>query len=112
MSVRERTREIGLMKAVGMSNKKIFDLFSTEALLIGFWGSALGTLIGMGIANTLSTFASKTFLKDLEGFTLADFSIWNVITIFIIVEIIAFLAGTLPSVKASKKDPIESLRYE
>ena len=112
MSVRERTKEIGLMKAMGLSNRKIFSLFSIEAILIGFWGSVIGVLIAMGVGNLINGFANNTFLKELDGFNLTKFTLLSNVIIMAIVMFISFLAGALPSRKASKKDPIEALRYE
>lgn len=112
MAIQERTKEIGLMKAVGMNNKKIFLLFSTEAVLLGFWGSLLGSIAGIGVGAVANNIASQTFLKDLVGFELTSFPLTSIVTIMLIVMFIAFVAGTLPARKASKKDPIEALRYE
>lgn len=112
MAVQERTKEIGLMKAVGMSKGKIFALFSIEATLLGLFGS----LLGIGAANILGRIAnnasSKGFLKDFEGLSLLSFRWQSVTVIVIIITSIAFLSGTLPAKKASKLDPIEALRYE
>lgn len=112
MSVQERTKEIGLMKAVGMSRGQIFALFSIEATLLGL----LGSLLGIGAANLLgrlaNNVASQGFLKDFEGLTLLSFKWQSVAVIAIIITTIAFLSGTLPAKKASKLDPIEALRYE
>lgn len=112
MSVRERTREIGLMKAMGLSNSKVFALFSVEAILIGVIGSVLGLLGAMAIGSALNSFALDNFLKGLDGFYLTKFTLLNNAIIVLIVAIIAFLAGALPSRAAAKKDPIEALRYE
>ena len=112
MSVRERTREIGLMKAMGLSNGKIFQLFSIEAILIGVLGSILGILLAQGAGNALNHVATESFLKGMDGFTLTKFTLQNNTIITITIAIVAFLAGALPSRSASKKDPIEALRYE
>lgn len=112
MAVQERTKEIGLMKAMGMSSKRVFLLFSIEAILLGFWGSLLGSLAGIGIGKLANRVASNTFLKDLAGFDLTSFPLTSVLTIMFIIMTIAFIAGTLPARRASKKDPIEALRYE
>lgn len=112
MSVRERTREIGLMKAMGLSNRKVFALFSAEAILIGVIGSVLGILAAKGVGSVLNNFASQSFLKGLEGFNLTLFTLENSLAIVAIVAFIAFIAGALPSRSASRKDPIEALRYE
>lgn len=112
MAVQERTKEIGLMKAMGLSSRKIFLLFSLEAILLGFWGSLLGSLAGIGIGQLVNRFASNTFLKDLPGFELTSFSLGSVAVIMLIIMLIAFIAGTVPARRASRKNPIEALRYE
>lgn len=112
MSVRERTREIGLMKAMGLSNGKIFQLFSIEAILIGVLGSILGILLASLAGAALNNFATANFLKGLEGFELTKFTLQNNTIITAAIAIVAFLAGALPARSASKKDPIEALRYE
>jgi putative ABC transport system permease protein len=112
MAVQERTKEIGLMKAMGLGGGKIFLLFSIEAILLGFWGSLLGSLAGIGVGQIANRIASNTFLKDLPGFTLTSFSPLSVAVIMLIIMAIAFIAGTVPARRASRKDPIEALRYE
>ena len=112
MSVQERTREIGLDKALGMSNAKVFLSFSCEAILLGFWGSAFGILVSVIVGNIVSNIATETFLKDFPTFRLTIFEPLTMISIALIIMFIAFLAGTLPARKASKKDPIDALRYE
>lgn len=112
MAVQERTKEIGLMKAMGLSGRKIFLLFSLEAILLGFWGSLLGSLAGIAIGTAANRVASHTFLKDLPGFNLTAFSLQSVVVIMLIIMAVAFIAGTLPARRASRKDPIEALRYE
>lgn len=112
MAVQERTKEIGLMKAMGMSSRKVFLLFSTEAMLLGFWGSLIGSLAGVTVGLVANKVATDTFLKDLVGFELTSFPLLSIFVIMFIIMMIAFLAGTLPARRASKKDPIEALRYE
>lgn len=112
MAVQERTKEIGLMKAMGLGGGKIFLLFSIEAILLGFWGSLLGSLAGIGLGQVANRIASETFLKDLPGFNLTAFSPLSVLVIMAIIMGIAFIAGTLPARRASRKDPIDALRYE
>lgn len=112
MAVQERTKEIGLMKAMGMSRKRVFTLFSVEAILIGFWGSLLGILGALGVGQIANQIATDTFLKDLDGFELTVFPWASIAIIAFIVMVIAFLAGTLPARRAAKQDAIEALRYE
>lgn len=112
MSVQERTREIGLMKAMGLSRAKIFGMFSLEAIALGFWGGIIGLVVAFIARAIVNPLASRTFLASLPGFTLIEFNPLYLLIIVLVVMAIAFLAGTLPARRAANKDPIESLRYE
>lgn len=114
MSVEERTREIGLDKALGMSSGKIFLSFSFEAIALGFWGSALGVAVAMvsGYFVNLAVRQPGGFLEVFPTFNLFSFSFANMLPIIIIVMVIAFVAGTAPAWKAAHKNPIDALRYE
>lgn len=112
MSVQERTREIGLMKAMGLGAGKIFALFSTEAVFIGFLGSALGSLIAIGLGAIISEALANGPLQALQGLRILSFDPLNVLGVIALVMAIAFLAGTLPARRAAGLDPIDALRYE
>ncbi|WP_314503818.1 ABC transporter permease [uncultured Microbacterium sp.] len=112
MSVQERTREIGLMKAMGMGNGRVFSLFSIEAAFIGFLGSAIGVVIAMLAGSAISSALSGSLLADLPGLTLIAFDPIAIVIIIVVVMAIAFLAGTLPAARAARADPVDSLRYE
>jgi putative ABC transport system permease protein len=112
MSVQERTREIGLMKAMGTSSGKVFGLFSIEAAFIGLLGSALGVVVAVVAGTGISAALSGSLLADLPGLTLIAFDPVSVAAIVLVVMGIAFLAGTLPAVRAARADPVTSLRYE
>ncbi|MCL1840041.1 ABC transporter permease [Candidatus Saccharibacteria bacterium] len=114
MSVQERTREIGLMKAMGLSSGKVFLSFSFEAISLGFWGSLLGIGLSMLVGNTANTIFHQPgmFLADFPTFSLVEFTPANCIIIALGIMFIAFLAGTLPAIKAARKNPIDALRYE
>jgi putative ABC transport system permease protein len=112
MSVQERTREIGLMKAMGMSGGKIYALFSAEAVFIGFLGSAIGALVAIGVGSLVSNVLADTVLSDLQGLQVLQFAPASVVGIILVVMLIAFLGGTLPARRASRQNPIDALRYE
>jgi putative ABC transport system permease protein len=110
--VKERTKEIGLMRALGMGRRRIFLLFSSEAVLIGFWGSILGVAFAALAGQVINAVGTNGFLKDYPGLSLLTFPPSTVVAVVLGIMLIAFLAGTLPALRASRKDPIEALRYE
>jgi putative ABC transport system permease protein len=112
MSVQERTREIGLMKAMGMGSRRVFGLFSLEATFIGFLGSALGALAAVLLGTALSAVLAVGPLAALPGLNILLFQPASILGIIILIMAIAFLSGTLPARRAAKQNPIESLRYE
>jgi len=112
MAVQERTKEIGLMKALGMGRGQIFALFSIEAVMIGFWGSVLGAAFATGVGTLVDHIAKNGFLKDISGLTLLTFPAMTLVEVVLGIMLLAFLAGTLPALRASRKNPIEALRYE
>lgn len=112
MSVQERTREIGLEKALGMSDAKVFLSFSMEAIFLGFWGSVVGIIFSMLIGYGVNSLAHDTFLADFPTFSLVIFNPLTMLFITFIIMLIAFVAGTAPARRASKQNPINALRYE
>lgn len=112
MSVQERTKEIGLMKAMGMRSSRIFLLFSTEAVWIGFFGSLLGVLAAEVLGHAANAVATATILKSLPGFSLLSFTPTAIALTMLVIMALAFLAGTLPARRASRLNPIDALRYE
>ena len=102
VSVTERTREIGLRKAIGARESDIMLQFLIESIVMTFAGGALGVLFGSGIAFLLAVVAGWTVKVSLFSVILATtFSI-----------IVGLIFGLWPAHQASKLDPIEALRYE
>ncbi|MGM0110280.1 ABC transporter permease [Enterococcus sp. DIV0187] len=112
MSVQDRVREIGLMKALGMSRTKIFLMFSSEALMIGFWGGILGAGSALIAGHFLNDLATSSFTSGLPGYVFVQYSIVRINLIVLMIMLISFLAGTLPAYRASRLDPINALRHE
>ena len=112
MSVQERTREIGLMKAMGMSSGRIFTLFSLEAITIGVIGSVIGVGAAMLVGSGLGSVLGAGPLAGLEGLSLFLFEPASLLGVVALISGIAFVSGALPASRAARQRPIESLRYE
>ncbi|MBN8425309.1 ABC transporter permease [Microbacterium esteraromaticum] len=112
MSVQERTREIGLMKAIGLGSGHVFGLFSIEAVFIGLLGSTIGVLLAVLAALGVSAGMAGSFLADFDGLQLFRFEPVAIAATVATILLLAFLAGTLPAVRAARQDPVTSLRYE
>jgi len=112
IAVMERTKEIGLQKALGMGRFKVFLLFALESILIGFWGALLGIVSAVAVGTAANAFLSTTYLESFEGFSLFAFKPFALGAVMLLVCVIAFVAGVMPAVRASRLNPIEALRYE
>jgi len=102
VTVTERTREIGLRKALGATKKIITTQFLTEAVIITFFGGILGILLGVGIFGILARVMDLPFVISLSSIFLA----------FGVSAAVGVLFGWYPAQKAAKLQPIEALRYE
>lgn len=102
MSVMERRREIGTMKAVGASEHEIRDIYLVESAIVGLVGGVLGLALAAAIGLALMYLAGLPFVFD-------PLAIWGSLAFSIVVGLVS---GTLPAMDAARVDPIEALRYE
>jgi putative ABC transport system permease protein len=104
VSVTERTREVGVRKALGATPLRIRQQFVIEAIVVCILGGLVGVLLGISLGNVLSR-----FVFNIEQFVMPWF--WISVGLFVCV-VVGLLSGYYPAHKASKLDPIESLRFE
>jgi putative ABC transport system permease protein len=104
VTVRERTREIGVRKAIGAPRREIMSQFLIEAFLISGGGAVIGILIGLAIPVAVQ--------QLLPGNLRVPISNWSVIVAFLVSSLTGLFFGWLPANQAAKLDPVESLRYE
>ena len=102
VSVTERTREIGIRKAIGARRKTIRNQFLFEAIVIAQIGGVLGIITGIIMGNIISLMTGSAFIIPWE---------WVFGGVFL-TFIVALVSGIIPANKAARTDPIESLRYE
>jgi len=108
VSVSERTREIGLRKAVGATNKDILMQFLIEAIMLTGVGGIIGILFGGGVAYTLAILIRK-FAGLAWSF---EFPVMGMVIGLIVAVSIGLVFGIYPARKAAQKSPTEALRYE
>jgi putative ABC transport system permease protein len=108
-SVLERTKEIGVMKAVGAQNKDILMIFLIESGLLGLTGGAIGVFLGAIASKTIAYIATvqlgTTLLRSV-------IPLWLVLGCLAFSFLIGALSGTIPAYQASKTKPVDALRYE
>ncbi|MCS6929020.1 MAG: ABC transporter permease [Saprospiraceae bacterium] len=102
VSVTERTREIGIYKAIGATRRDILNQFLTEAVLICQMGGAVGILMGILVGNIVTLFVGGNFLVPWPWIILG----------FVLCMVVGIASGFYPALRAARLDPIEALRYE
>jgi putative ABC transport system permease protein len=102
VAVTERTREIGVRKALGAQRKAILMQFLVEAVMLTAIGGLAGVLLGAGIAFLVK--AVTPLPTYVSG--------WSVVTGLVFSAVVGVFFGLYPAMRASRLDPVESLRYE
>jgi len=102
VSVTERTREIGIRKAIGARRGDILWQFLVEAVTLSILGGGIGIMVGIGFAAAIGKISPLP----------ADVELWSVLTGLGVASSVGLVFGIFPAMKAARLDPIESLRYE
>jgi putative ABC transport system permease protein len=114
MSILERRREIGIMKAIGASDGDVQKLFFAEAGAMGVLGGSLGVLLGWIIGRAIN-FGTRIYMQRQQQFTPDDVwlvPLWLVLGAVGFSLIVSLLAGLYPAARAARLDPVQALRYD
>jgi putative ABC transport system permease protein len=113
MAILERTREIGVMRAVGAKRSTVRTLFTFEASMLGFWGGVFGVAAGYGLTRVANVFVNKQLASQgVKAHDIIGLPLWLILAVIGIGTLIGMLAGLYPAARAAKLDPVEALRYE
>ena len=108
ISVLERTKEIGILRAIGASKKDISRVFNAETFIVGL----ISGMMGIGI-TVLLTFPINSLIHNLTGVTVTTVVPWQAGIILVVISmILTIIAGLIPAKMASRRDPVEALRTE
>jgi ABC-type lipoprotein release transport system permease subunit len=114
MSILERTREIGIMKAIGAEDREIKLIFFVEAAVIGLTGGVIGTLVAWGVDGLANRLAYRFILKP-QGASYVDFFSlppWLSAGAILFALSVSILAALYPAARAARIDPVKALRHD
>jgi len=119
-SVMERVREIGLLKALGFTNRLVLAVFLCEATIIGIVGGGIGAVFGMALSYGMSWILGRSLNIELSsnGENLLNieivptFDVWNIVSTWILCIVLSMISGFYPSWRAARLNPVEALRRE
>ncbi|HEX8994049.1 MAG TPA: ABC transporter permease, partial [Candidatus Paceibacterota bacterium] len=109
-SVLERTKQIGIMKAIGATDEAVLSLFLIESGMIGLVGGFIGIICGVALSAGVGLIGSWAGFNGL--FTFASLDYFGLLAVFLFTFVVGILSGLLPARQASEKNPVEALRYE
>jgi ABC-type lipoprotein release transport system permease subunit len=117
MSVYERTREIGILAAIGMKGRQVMALFLAETSMLAVGGVIMGLILGGLAVSYFTNYGFSIAKMGLTGIMVgntiyADLTLNDTITLTIVTFIVTILAGLYPAVMASRMEPVEALRAE
>jgi putative ABC transport system permease protein len=113
MSILERTREIGIMKAVGGSENGIKLIFFVEASFIGLIGAIFGLLLGWGVTRIANQIMNSRIIPDLnQRVDLFYFPLWLISGAIAFSILVSLAAGLYPAIRAARIDPVRALRHD
>ncbi len=113
MSILERYREIGIMKAVGASNGDVKKIFFFEAGLIGFLGGVLGLALGWMVSSIINFIANIILTRQgAPHMSYFSFPLWLCLGSIAFSILISLMAGIYPTIRASRVDPVVALRHD
>lgn len=109
----ERTREIGVMKAIGVTDRAVKRLFLAEAAIIGLFGGFFGTLIGIMIGLTIEMLVNRLAVNNQAlPLDLFQYPPGFLLGIILFPVLLSILTGLYPAIRAAKLNPLQALRYE
>lgn len=113
VSLLERTREVGLMKAMGMKSSEVQELFLTESMVMGFFGGILGIILGWASGKLVGLFLSAFAIFKGVGFVdISHVPLFFVLVVIFLSFLVGLVTGIYPAKRATRISALNALRYE